>query len=225
MGNDYTKNVFINCPYDPEYLPFLKVIIFVILKLGFNPLLALNKSNSLENRIDKIVKLISESQYSIHDISRAQASEENEIARFNMPFELGIDYGCQKFSKHHKEKYFLILDKDQYRYKKSLSDLSGVDIGVYQNDELKMVTCIRNWLSNRIGNTGIDSGRMIFENQYMMEFQPWFLEKVRKHGYDENNYEDMPIPEYINYIKEWLSGKNGSDDIKRGKDLKRFVKV
>ncbi len=31
------KNVFINCPFDPEYYPLLRPLLFTIVYLGFNP--------------------------------------------------------------------------------------------------------------------------------------------------------------------------------------------
>ena len=35
----------------------------------------------------------------------------------NMPFELGVDYGCQRFAgKPYDTKKFLILETERYRY-------------------------------------------------------------------------------------------------------------
>jgi hypothetical protein len=204
----FNKNVFINCPYDEKYLPLLKVIIFTVLNLGFNPELALIRNDSSENRIDKIVNLIDECKYSIHDLSRAESMKKGEIARFNMPFELGIDYGCLKFCDSHRNKRFLILDEEKYRYRRALSDLSGVDIESHKNNELQAAKCIRDWLSNKSENIGIPSGKMIFEDYYMMKFQPWFLEEVKKSGWDETNYDELPISEYITYVRKWLDDRD-----------------
>jgi len=66
-------------------------------------------------------------------LSRCEAQESGELFRMNMPFELGIDYGCRRYSK--KEKKFLILDEKSYRFKEIVSDISDSDIISYEGDE------------------------------------------------------------------------------------------
>jgi len=88
----FERSVFINCPFDSKYYFLLKPLLFTIVDLGFNPKIALERSDSCENRITKIEELIKESKYSIHDLSRIRSVKKNEIYRMNMPFELGIDY-------------------------------------------------------------------------------------------------------------------------------------
>ena len=53
--------------------------------------------NSADSWVDGIQDLISQAKYSIHDLSRMESTKKNELARFNMPFELGIDIGCKRF--------------------------------------------------------------------------------------------------------------------------------
>src|SRR5215210_2568400 len=96
--NNFAKNVFINCPFDPAYKSLLRPLLFTILYFGFNPKIASESSDSGEQRINKICELIESSRYSIHDLSRAKASKKNEFSRHNTPFELGIDYGSRKFA-------------------------------------------------------------------------------------------------------------------------------
>lgn len=96
--------------------------------LGYNPLLS-QTINSADSRVEGIQELISQAKYSIHDLSRMESIKKNELARFNMTFELGIDIGCKKFGDSDmNSKCLLILDKIKYRYQKSISDLSGNDI-------------------------------------------------------------------------------------------------
>jgi hypothetical protein len=54
----------------------------------------LERLDSGRPRIDKIISLIKESKYAIHDLSRLKAREAGEYYRLNMPFELGLDVGC-----------------------------------------------------------------------------------------------------------------------------------
>src|SRR5215204_1149067 len=94
----FEKNVFINCPYDPEYYPLLRPLLFTVIYLDFHPKIASERSDSGEQRIDKICELIEESKYSIHDLSRLKCNKKGEFYRLNMPFELGIDYGSRRFA-------------------------------------------------------------------------------------------------------------------------------
>ena len=116
---NYEKNVFINCPFDEEYETLLKSILLIISYLGYNPRIALESSDVSTTRLSKIVALIEESKYSIHDLSRLKSKRKNEFARLNMPFELGIDFGSKKFSNNHKTKKFLVLSNDVHDYKKA----------------------------------------------------------------------------------------------------------
>ena len=92
----FDRCVFVNCPFDEEYDPILQAILFCIVYLDFIPRLAKGRTDSAESRLDKIKSMIEGSKYSIHDLSRCQAREEGEYYRLNMPFELGIDYGCRQ---------------------------------------------------------------------------------------------------------------------------------
>jgi len=101
---DFEKNVFINCPFDDKYLELLHPLSFTLIYLDFNPRIALESFDSGHQRIDKICKLIEESKFSIHDLSRLQSQKKNEYFRLNMPFELGIDYGVRKLPPDSKRK-------------------------------------------------------------------------------------------------------------------------
>jgi hypothetical protein len=82
----FDRNVFINCPFDDGYRPLLRPLLFTVYALGFQPRIALENRDSGRPRIDKIVQLICESRYAIHDLSRIQATTIGEFFRLNMPF-------------------------------------------------------------------------------------------------------------------------------------------
>ena len=108
----FSKSVFINCPFDKEYQSLLQPLLFTIVYFGFHPRISSERSDSLEQRVEKILMLIKECQYSIHDLSRVKSKKEKEFYRLNMPFELGIDYGCRRVSTNRlKNKKCLILEK------------------------------------------------------------------------------------------------------------------
>lgn len=204
--SDFEKNIFINCPFDDEYRILLQPLLFTIIYFNFNPRIATERSDSGEQRIDKICELIKSSKYSIHDLSRLQAKKKKEFYRLNMPFELGIDYGLRKFAEnHYREKKFLVLEKDQYDYAKALSDISGVDIKSHNNQPVKIVRVVRNWLTNFIDEK-IHPAAKVWENfNYFMEF---FFEEGTKQGFSEDDIYEMPTGEYIRNIKDWLKPKS-----------------
>jgi hypothetical protein len=76
--SDFSKNVFINCPFDSDYVALLRPLLFTVLYLGYVPRIASERLDSGEPRIDKIVDLIQHSRFSIHDLSRIEASEKKE---------------------------------------------------------------------------------------------------------------------------------------------------
>jgi hypothetical protein len=134
---DYARNVFINCPFDAEYRPLLEAMVFAIHNLGFRPRSALERLDSGELRLLKIAQLIEESRYSVHDLSRTELDSVSLLPRFNMPLELGIDWGCRRYGPLHNDKAILIFDSQRYRYQRFISDVSGCDIeklGLDQHD-------------------------------------------------------------------------------------------
>ena len=109
----FDTNVFVNCPYDDYFRPLLRPLLFTVLRAGLNPRLAAERLNSGETRFSKIVELVRESKYAIHDLSRIKAKRAGKYFRFNMPFELGLDVGCSCFGTGEQlSKRCLILEKE-----------------------------------------------------------------------------------------------------------------
>jgi hypothetical protein len=159
--NQYADNVFINCPFDEEYMQLLYAMVYTVYRCGFIPKSALGQDNGLQMRLDKITLLIEQCRFGIHDISRVELSE-NKLPRFNMPFELGIFYGAQRFGNNAQNtKNALVLDSVPYRYQQFISDLNGIDIKIHQNDELLLIQKIRNWLYTASGKTVIPGHKII----------------------------------------------------------------
>lgn len=145
----FRDNVFVNCPFDPDYLPLLRPLLFCIIYLGLTPRIALEALDSGAPRFEKIVSLIRSSKYAIHDLSRLQSNAAGEYFRLNMPFELGLDVGCRLFrSGQASSKKCLILEAERYRYQAAISDLSNSDIAVHSNQPVKVIAAVRDWLNN-----------------------------------------------------------------------------
>lgn len=148
MVKNSTRNVFINCPFDDGYEDIFRAIVFTVISSGFSVRVAKESDDAGETRIDKIYRLIGESRYSIHDISRTELDSINRLPRFNMPLELGLFLGAKKFGdESHTKKRCLILDIEQYRYQKFVSDLSGMDINTHDGMPIIAVEKTRNWLA------------------------------------------------------------------------------
>lgn len=147
IPKDFEKNVFINCPFDDVYNPLFQAIVFSVHDIGFRPRCAREASNAGQFRLNKIMDIISECKYSIHDLSRTELDKASGLPRFNMPLELGLDLGCKRFGRpYQREKISLILDVEPYRYQKFISDISGQDVHAHNGDEEKLIRVVRDWL-------------------------------------------------------------------------------
>jgi len=210
---DYESNVFVNCPFDEEYRPLMRSLLFTIICLGYTPRLASERSDSGENRVDKIGQLIQESKYSIHDLSRLKSDAEGEFHRLNMPFELGLDYGARRYgSTAMARKRCMILETAPYDYKIALSDLSGVDIKTHNDRPEEIVRAVRDWFYETVGRTNIESPTRIW-NQFA-DFQTYLFESRLGDDLSEEDVtkdiERMPISEYIDSVNQWVDiGKPG----------------
>jgi hypothetical protein len=160
-GKTSINDVFINCPFDAEYRDFFEGLIFTIFACGFRPRSAKELDDSGELRLNKLYSLIRQCRYGIHDISRTDLDATNQLPRFNMPLELGIFLGAKRFGdKAQKEKMALILDIEQYRYQRFISDLAGADIRSHNNDVFHAVRATRDWLAN-VSRRDLPSGAKI----------------------------------------------------------------
>src|SRR5438067_6400268 len=124
-AKSFEKGVFVNCPFDATFRPLLEPLLFTIIDLGFFPKIASDVSDSGRPRIERIAQLIRAARFAVHDLSRIRASKPGEMARLNMPFELGIDVGCRLFGAGLGHKACLILEEKRYRYQAAISDIAG----------------------------------------------------------------------------------------------------
>ncbi len=197
----YDRSVFINCPFDEDFQPLLHAIVFVVLYLGFEPRLATERDDAGESRLDKIRQLIEESRYSIHDLSRCKATEAGEIFRLNMPFELGIDYGCRKFLPGREDKRFLILEEERYRFQRALSDISGSDIRSHGGEYDRVMTEVLEWF--RLTTGARSRGPSTVIGKYI-DWQEWHWEWKLSEGYSEADILRYPTFEIIESIRAWI---------------------
>ncbi|MEM9294033.1 MAG: hypothetical protein AAGD01_20315 [Acidobacteriota bacterium] len=201
MGFD--KNVFVNCPFDESFYSLLRPLLFTIIYVGLKPRIASERLDSGEARIAKIVELIGESKYAIHDLSKIQASRSGELYRLNMPFELGIDVGCRLFKGgKHADKKCLILVGENYRYQAAISDLSNSDVANHGNVPEDVVLEVRNWLSSTCGLKA-DGPTLIWDtfNVFMGDN----YDALKRRGFSDEDVERLPVPELLQAMTEWVA--------------------
>jgi hypothetical protein len=76
----YSRQVFLNCPFDDQYRPLLRAAIFTVQACGFTARIALENTGSEDVRLDRLVKMIGECELGIHDISRVRAAGKARVA-------------------------------------------------------------------------------------------------------------------------------------------------
>lgn len=198
--SDYSQSVFLNCPFDEDYSKLFNAILFTVHRCGFILRCSKEYDDTSKIRIHNIIKLINESKYSIHDISRVGLDAHNNLPRFNMPLELGIFIGSIHFGqKKHREKEFLIIESNQYRFKEFISDISGQDIKAHNDEPKEVIKCVRDWLAKRTSEI-IPSASIISEE--FEEFKSNLPELCKSAKWV---VEELTFDEYSALVSSWLT--------------------
>ena len=202
---EFENSVFINCPFDKEYYQLLRPLIFTVIYLGLNPRLSLESLDSGKPRIEKIVSLIENCKYAIHDLSRIKAKKVGELFRLNMPFELGLDVGCRVFRKRGKwsTKRCLILEEKKYRFQAAISDLSNSDIKAHNNTPEEVLSIVRNWLKIEVGIIRAPGPSRIWGA--FNDFMAYNYDELIDLGFSKKEISKLPINELMGYMKEWIN--------------------
>jgi hypothetical protein len=123
------RAVFLNLPYDTAFENLLLAYIAGISALGFTPRATLEIPFG-QRRLERILTLISQCKYSIHDLSRVQLDRRTpRTPRFNMPFELGLTVALER--SQYPDHSWIVCETVLRRINKSLSDLDGTDCYVH----------------------------------------------------------------------------------------------
>lgn len=145
--NGYRTSVFINAPFSADRRDTFNAIVFAVLACGFTPRCALEFDNAAQVRLEKICALIRDCHLGIHDISYMELDD--GLPRFNMPFELGLFLGADRFgSGWAGQKACAVFDREAFRYQRVLSDIAGQDIRAHGCDPRTASDQTRTWLSH-----------------------------------------------------------------------------
>lgn len=141
------KAVFINCPFDPEFEPTFDAIVFTTVCCGFLPRSALESGSVAVPRMERIVQAIFSSKYSIHDLSRCRGEGDQNLARFNMPLELGMAMARRYVAEDQHD--WLLLVPEGHVYLQFVSDMAGFDPVRYDSTAESLVPKLMSWLATR----------------------------------------------------------------------------
>lgn len=189
--------IFINCPFDNGYLPLLRALLFVARFYGLEIKIASSELDSKSNRLARIIALMKESKYSVHDLSKMRSVQEGEYYRMNMPFELGLDYGIGG-----DEKVFLIFENEPYKLKIALSDINGWDVRPHLDKPETLVMEFRRWI---VVNRDLPPTLKSFSSSDIWykynDFYGSFSDYMTIHHLKD---EEISIPEYLDFIDKYL---------------------
>lgn len=171
-SSNYSTDVFVNCPFDDDFKPILDAITFAIHDSGYRARCALEANDTGIVRHDKIVKIIRQCQFGIHDLSRIEANHnEGQYPRFNMPYECGLFFGALKFGVGaQRKKQLLVLEAVPFLYQQVISDIAGNDVAAHENNPLKAIEHVRQFL------TGKERGKLRGAAQMQHRFNTFMQE-------------------------------------------------
>jgi hypothetical protein len=122
-------DVFLNIPYDNQFRELCLAYICGLSAFGLVPRATLEIPSGTR-RLDRILKLVKQCRYSIHDLSRVELDTKRPVTpRFNMPFELGL---CVALSATTVRSHtWFVCESKLRRLSKSLSDVDGTDAHIH----------------------------------------------------------------------------------------------
>lgn len=173
-------------------------MLFVARFYGLEIKIASFDTDSKSNRLERIIDLMKESKYSIHDLSKLKSEKRREYYRMNMPFELGLDYGIGG-----SEKVFLIFEDEAYKLKIALSDINGWDVRPHYNKPEQLILEFRRWivankeLSPAIKNLSSSDIWYIY-NDFYGKFSDFMMIHHMKD-------EEVSVYEYLSHVDKFLA--------------------
>jgi hypothetical protein len=198
----YNRSVFINCPFDNEYLPVFHAIVFTVLRCNFHARCALEEDDSSELRLSKIFRMITECRLGIHDISRTQLDRHTHLPRFNMPFELGIFLAAKHFDPRGQgQKICIVFERKRHTYEKFLSDIKGQDIKTHDDSPREVTILVRNWLATNTPKKQLPGGQAIYKDYQC--FRRWMPKYCKC---EKLNTRSLTYCDFVNIVYAWFEG-------------------
>jgi hypothetical protein len=197
----YPDSVFLNVPFDKKYARLFDALVFAVHDCGFIARSALEVDDSGQARVLKILDIIEQSEYGIHDISRAGIDKQTGLARFNMPLELGFFLGAVRYgTAKQRQKRCLVLDRERYRYRNFCSDIAGQDIRAHNDQPRDAIRAVRDWLSTHRTAVQMPGGKAIFDRYER------FRAQLAVQAADVHlEVEELTFGDYTKLVVGWLT--------------------
>jgi hypothetical protein len=175
-------------------------VVFAVYDCSHVPRCALEVYDSGQVRIDRIVRLIEGCRLGIHDISRTEPDPSSGLPRFNMPLELGIFLGAQRFGTgRQRRKGCLILDREPYRYQRFISDIAGQDVAAHGGEPVRLITMVRDWLAAAVAGRLLPGGAAVAARFAAFNADlPGMTDRLRLRP------EELTFSDYATLVSEWL---------------------
>jgi hypothetical protein len=152
LNEERLPHVFINCPFDPSFEELLDALFLTAIFCGFSPRMSFDTGNVAQSRMERILDAMADCEYSIHDLSRCRGGGDRNLARFNMPLELGI--AMQRRFASPESHDWLVLTPSTEAYAAYISDLAGYDLSRHEETVESIVPPAMSWLITREGSVG-----------------------------------------------------------------------
>jgi hypothetical protein len=134
----HIESVFLNIPYDRQFEDLYLAYIVGLTQLGLRVNAAVGVPN--QGRLETIIHLIEESNFSIHDLSRIELSK--GIPRFNMSLELGLALYRSRVTRGRHRVY--VFESKRYRAQRSTSDINLIDPKIHNGTAKGVMAGLRN---------------------------------------------------------------------------------
>ena len=117
-----------------------------------------------------------------------------------MPLELGIFLGARKFgTSDQKKKTCLIMDKEEHRFQKFISDIAGQDIKQHDSNPENAIRLVTDWLRNASKQRTIPGGLAVVERY--KGFRKRLPKLCELSGITEN---ELGFNDYSILVSEWI---------------------
>jgi hypothetical protein len=135
-GSPGAVDVYLNLPCEPDFSELLLAYIAGLAVRGLRPRTALEITGG-ERRLDRIVDLVRQCNYSVHDLTPPFGGP-----RLNMAFELALAVGYQRT--HPDSHTWFVFETRRGRIERTLSDLNGSDIFIHQGKPARLFSELNN---------------------------------------------------------------------------------
>jgi len=113
----------------------------------------------------RITRAIFASKYSIHDLTRCKGEGDANLARFNMPLELGIAMARRYSARREADRHdWLVMVPTGHQYGRFISDLAGFDPVTHNGSDRGFVVAVMTWLATRTDSAGTLSPQQVLKD-------------------------------------------------------------